>query len=153
LVAFTLFAFALVAFCEIDVGLTDTDDVYVGKDNHWPVQMAFETADKITKGTMAPKGLPSAGTLVIPFTVAKVRGGPNPNQAARLASFLVSAEAERLLATGPSKNIPIRDALAKELKMTPIPMMAPIDAKALEASIGKADALLNEIFPLLAPSS
>ncbi len=142
-----------VAFGEIDVGLTDTDDVYVGKDNQWPVEMAFETADKITKGTMAQKGLPSAGTLVIPFTIAKVRGGPNPNQAARLASFLVSAEAERLLATGPSKNIPIRDTLAKELKMTPIPMMAPIDAKALEASIGKADALLNEIFPLLAPSS
>ena len=73
-------------------------------------------------------------------------------------SCLYSAVHTRSASHDPNKiriyyDIPIRDALAKELKMTPIPMMASIDAKALKASIGKADALLNEIFPLLAPSS
>lgn len=135
-----------VAFGEIDVAITDTDDVLAGKANTWPVEMAFEVADKPNARV---NGLPCAGTLVIPNTVARIKGGPNPNQAARLANFILSPGVERALATSASGNIPIRDALAKELKMTPIPTVAPVDARALFEALPKADALANEYFPIV----
>lgn len=135
-----------VAFGEIDFGLTDTDDVLAGKANSWPVEMAFEVADKPNARV---SGLPSKGALVIPNTVAKVRGGPNPNQSTRLINFILSADTERALAKSTSGNIPIRDALAKELKITPIPTVAPVDSRALLEALPKADALANEYFPIV----
>lgn len=135
-----------VAYGEIDLGLTDTDDVLAGKANSWPIEMAFEVADRPNARV---NGLPSKGTLVIPNTVAKVRGGPNPNQSTRLINFILSAPTERALAQSTSGNIPIREALAKELKMTPIPTVAPVDSKALIDALPKADALANEFFPIV----
>lgn len=135
-----------VAYGEIDFGLTDTDDVLAGQANSWPVEMAFEVADRPTARV---SGLPSRGALVIPNTVAKVRGGPNPNQSTRLINFILSATTERALAQSTSGNIPIREALAKELKITPIPAVAPVDPKALFEALPKADALANEFFPIV----
>lgn len=135
-----------VAFGEIDFGLTDTDDVLAGKANSWPVEMAFEVADKPNAKVA---GLPSHGTLVIPNTVAKIKGGPNPNQSTRLVNFILSAPIERTLAQSASGNIPIRESLAKELKIAPIPTVAQVDSKALIEALPKADALANEFFPIV----
>lgn len=135
-----------VAFGEIDMGLTDTDDVIAGKANSWPIEMTFEVADRPNARI---SGLPSRGALVIPNTVAKVRGGPNPNQSTRLINSILSASTERALAQSTSGNIPIREALAKELKITPIPAVAPVDPKALLEALPRADALANEFFPIV----
>lgn len=96
---------------EIDVGLTDTDDVWAARRNGWPVGVVFEAVDfGNTAGTAAPPsdGLPSVGPMLIPNTVARVRGGPNGAQALRLMEFLLGGQAEVLMAASDSHNIPVR---------------------------------------------
>jgi iron(III) transport system substrate-binding protein len=138
-----------VAFGEIDVGLTDTDDVFAGRANDWAVDMVFESMDRVpARNAQRPAGLPSMGAVVIPNTAGLVRGGPNPNQATRLLNFIFSAETERLLATSVSGNIPIREGLAKELKVASVPAVMAVDPAALQAALPKADALANELFPI-----
>jgi iron(III) transport system substrate-binding protein len=89
---------------EIDIGLTDTDDVWVAIANGWPIGMTYETPDPEAR-------FPSLGATTIPNTVAIVGGGPNPDHARRLAGYLISPHVERLLAESESKNIPVDPAL------------------------------------------
>lgn len=102
---------------EIDLGLTDTDDVWAGQREGWPVDLVFESTDK-PDAAPAPglPALPSIGPLVMPFTVAKVRGGPNPTNAKVLMDYLLSADVERLLASSDSRNFPIRPDLQAEFE-------------------------------------
>jgi len=95
---------------EIDVGLTDTDDVWVAIANDWPVAMTFETPDY---GTSQATRFPSRGATTIPNTVAIVAGGPNPDAARRLAAYLISPAVERLLAESTSRNIPVDPELRR----------------------------------------
>lgn len=101
-----------IADAEIDVGLTDTDDVWAARRNGWPVRAVFEEADAESTGETpgADAGLPSAGPMLIPNTVARVRGGPNPTPAKRLIEFLLSGPAEEILASSDSHNLPVRHA-------------------------------------------
>ncbi len=92
---------------EIDVGLTDTDDVWVAVANAWPIGMTFETPE-------AGASFPSPGPTTIPNTVALVAGAPNPDAARRLAAYLVSPAVERLLAQSDSRNIPVDPGLRAE---------------------------------------
>jgi iron(III) transport system substrate-binding protein len=91
--------------------LTDSDDVWAG-------QRGGTSLDS------RPLDMGDGGTLLIPCSVGVVRGGPNALAARRLADFLVSAEVERMLATSDSRNIPVREALRKELDMS-----APAESK------------------------
>lgn len=110
-----------VAEGEIDIGLTDTDDVWAARRNNWPVDPFFESPD--TPET--PPGeneLPSPGPMLIPCTVAIVAGGPAGTDAARdLASFLLSPRCERILAFSDSHNVPVRDLMPAELGAFAIP--------------------------------
>ncbi len=96
---------------EIDLGLTDTDDVFSAQRNDWAVELAFERAD--APGAEVT-GLPSLGAMVIPNTVAKVRGGPNSEEADALVDYLLSERAARLIAKSDSHNLPVLPALASE---------------------------------------
>lgn len=130
---------------EIDVGLTDTDDVVAGQRNNWPVAMTFEGLDK---PGVKVTGLKAVGTIVIPNTVGIVRGGPHPNEALRLLNYLLSADVERALAQSDSANMPIREALAKELK-TPMPEhVADVTMEAVAEALPYADKLIAELFPI-----
>lgn len=67
------------------IGLTDTDDVRAGQGNGLPV-------------AALPAG---PGRLALPNTVGRVRGGPHPAEADRLAAYLLSATVrQRLEAAG-----------------------------------------------------
>jgi len=95
-----------VASGEADIGMTDTDDVWAAQRNGQPVDLVYPY-----------HGLPDhegEGTLLIPNTVARVKGGPNPDTAGVLIDFLLSEEVERLLAESDSHNIPVRPDLAAE---------------------------------------
>jgi iron(III) transport system substrate-binding protein len=48
------------------------------------------------------------GTLLIPNTVALVKGGPHPEAAKRLIDYLLSREVEAKLAFCPSVQMPLR---------------------------------------------
>jgi iron(III) transport system substrate-binding protein len=82
-------------------GLTDTDDARVAIEKGDPVEVVYpDQAD----------GRP--GTLVIPNTVAVVRGGDFPADAEAFVRWLLSKENEARLAAGPIANIPLRDDVA-----------------------------------------
>jgi iron(III) transport system substrate-binding protein len=49
------------------------------------------------------------GTLLIPNTVALIKGGPNPEAGKKLIDFLLSKEVEQMLAFSDSGQIPLRD--------------------------------------------
>lgn len=83
---------------EIDAGLTDTDDVWTGQREGWSVECVYEEP-----------------ALVIPNTVALVKGGPNPGAGRVLIEFLLSPEVEVLLGRSDSHNTPVRAGLRGEL--------------------------------------
>lgn len=109
-----------VARGEADVGLTDTDDV-------WAAQARGLNVEFIYPSHHVDATAPGAGTLLIPNTVARVKGGPNPNQAARLIDFLLSEEVERLLAESVSRNVPLRPVLAREYPALAVPNPLRVD--------------------------
>ncbi|MFA6045155.1 MAG: extracellular solute-binding protein [Phycisphaerales bacterium] len=130
---------------EIDIGLTDSDDALAGKANNWPVDFNFEQVDPPKKKF---KGLPSNGPLLLPNTVGIVRGCPHPNEARKLADFILSAKVEEMLATSEAKNVPIRDSLAKKLGMPPMPDGAQVTPKELAKALPDADRLIELVFPV-----
>jgi len=85
-----------VASGQIWYGLTDTDDACGALDKGAPVRLVF-----LEQGAGQP------GALVIPNTVGRVKGGPNPQTAARLIDYLLSAAVEEKLAGAGFTHIPI----------------------------------------------
>ena len=86
------------------IAATDTDDVWVAQRSGASLDLRYPD-------------MGDGGTLLIPCSVALIAGGPNPKAARKLVDFLVSAEVERMLAKSASGNIPVREALRKELGM------------------------------------
>ncbi|MEL6329172.1 MAG: extracellular solute-binding protein [Planctomycetota bacterium] len=126
-----------IAAGEIDVGLTDTDDVWAARRNGSPVGLVYEAVDP----TADPE---SFGPLLMPNTVALVRGGPNPEAAALLIDWITSAECERLLAESDSRNIPAHAALAGRYPDLVVPDPAEVDFAAVAARIDEAMELVGE---------
>lgn len=109
---------------EIDLGLTDTDDVWAAQREGWPVDLVFEAEDAPQARIAGPVTLPSLGPLVLPCTVGKVRGGPNPVLGKALADFLLSAEVEALMSRSDWRTYPLRAELASESEKWWIPQPA-----------------------------
>ncbi|MBX3359070.1 MAG: extracellular solute-binding protein [Phycisphaeraceae bacterium] len=95
---------------EIDIGWTDSDDVFAGQRNGWPIDAVPAHINLAGADAAATP----TGVMATPNTAAIVRAGPNPANARRLLDFLISAAGERLLAESDSHNIPARPALAAE---------------------------------------
>ena len=68
-------------------GLTDTDDAIGAVKKGQPVKII-----------LPDQGQDDMGTLVIPYTVALVAGGPHPQKGKKLIDFLIGKEAETMLA-------------------------------------------------------
>ena len=89
------------------LGLTDTDDFFAAIDERKPV-------------AMVPVQLTNGKTIVIPNTVALIRGTPRGDDARKLVDFLLSAEVELMLANSRSRQIPLgpvdEDRLSDEVK-------------------------------------
>jgi iron(III) transport system substrate-binding protein len=140
---------AALAHGEIELGLTDSDDVFASKRENQPVDLMYETVDKPpAPGASPPKGLPSIGPFVLPNTVGKIRGCPHPNEAGKLADYLLSAQVESMLAESDSHNIPIRPELAKKFDVQTVPNPAQVDAMLVAGALPQADKLIAELFPL-----
>lgn len=132
-----------VAHGEIDLGLTDTDDVWAGQRNDWPVELVYEEPDEDTADHGG--GLCSFGPMLIPNTVAKVRGGPNPEAAAILIDFILSERVERMLAESESGNIPVRPDVAAEYPRSVIPAGRMPDLQTVTDSIPDAMEICERI--------
>lgn len=131
---------------EVEVGLTDTDDVLAARREQWPVDFCFEAVDK--PNAPRARGLPSVGPIVIPSTVGMVRGCPHPNEARRLTDYLLSAAVEEMLANSDARTVPIRADLAKKVGVPLIPEAAGVRMDDIGPRLGQADRLIGEVFPL-----
>ena len=78
-------------------GFTDTDDFRKQQVQERPVTIVYPDQ---------AEGQP--GTMVIPNTVCRIKGGPNPEWGKQLVDFLLSKEVEALLAKSDSAQIPLR---------------------------------------------
>ncbi|MCA9300018.1 MAG: extracellular solute-binding protein [Phycisphaerales bacterium] len=110
---------------EIDVGLTDTDDVWAAVRNRWDVRLTTEVIERED-----PSGWTGFGTLLIPNTVAIVKGAPNEPEARRFVEFLVSAPNERRMADSDSRNIPVREAVRAEY-----PNLVPDEVSSIDLNV------------------
>ena len=85
----------LVGQGQIHFGFTDSSDYRLVKNEGHPVDAVYPDQDGI-------------GTLLIPNTVSRIKGGPNPDNARKLIEFLLSDEAEEILAHHPRGHIPLK---------------------------------------------
>jgi iron(III) transport system substrate-binding protein len=124
-----------VAQGQIDLCLTDSDDVYAGQRNDWPVGLIYEATD----------GAISRGALLIPNTAGLIRGGPNREAGLDLLRYILSPEVERLLAESDSHNTPIRPALAAEYAQWAIPDPWLVEANDIAAAEREAMTICDRV--------
>ena len=85
-----------VAFC-----LTDTDDAWAAKSEGAPVEIVYPD-----------QGEGQAGTMVIPNTLALVKGRAHAAAAEKLLRWLATPAIEARLAAGSSAQMPVREGVA-----------------------------------------
>jgi len=91
-----------VARGELAFGLTDTDDAIIEWEKGLPVKVIYPD-----QGVYPDQNPEQLGTLFIPNTLAQIQGSPNRVPAQQLIDFLLSPQVERMLAMGPSAQIPL----------------------------------------------
>jgi iron(III) transport system substrate-binding protein len=121
------------------VGVTDTDDAMEEVAAGRPVALIFPDRD-----ARADSGL---GTLVIPNTLAIVRGCPNPEGARRLVDYLLGEGVEAQLARSASHQIPLNPQVKVEL---PPQMEGARTARRLPVDFEAAAGLWDEVQAFLA---
>ncbi len=89
-------------------GLTDTDDAIIEKEAGKPVAIVFPDG-----------GADQMGTLLLPNTLALIKGCPHPEAGKRLIDYLLSPEVEARLAAGPSAQIPLHEQATAKSRVCP----------------------------------
>ncbi|MHC4617026.1 MAG: extracellular solute-binding protein [Planctomycetota bacterium] len=125
-------AVRMVATGRADVCFTDTDDVYAGQRNGWPVAMNF--LDQAGEGPLA-----------IPNTAALINRAPHPREAKELMDFLLSEKLEEMLVLSDSHNAPIHPSLAAQFESYAIPKPLDIDYHKVADRLPTAIAAAREI--------
>jgi len=87
---------------EFAFGFTDTDDFNVARLDKFPVDAVYPD-----------QGEGECGTLLIPNSVAMIKGAPHPEAARKLIDYILSAEVEEKLAHATSAQIPLRPGVRK----------------------------------------
>jgi iron(III) transport system substrate-binding protein len=114
-----------------DLAATDTDDVWVAQRGGYSLDLAYPD-------------MGDGGTLLIPCSVAIVKGAPHPEAARKLVDFLVSAEVEQMLAQSDSRNIPVRQEVRDRLGLT-LPAASAISFDAVADAMNEAVAAVRDI--------
>lgn len=120
----------LVAAGEVTFGLTDTDDAFEAVKDGAPVAIVYPDQDGV-------------GTLVMPTSVVLIRGGPNLDAARQLADFLVSPEAERVMAES-AAHMPLHPGVAVPANVERVEKI-----KAMQVDYGEVADTMNRIQPWL----
>jgi iron(III) transport system substrate-binding protein len=113
-----------------DLGMTDTDDVWAARERGLDVELLYPRH--------AVPDASGGGTLLVPNTVARVVGGPNPEAARQLADWLLSEEVESMLATSSSHNIRLRAG-----DDDPYAVPDPLDVDLVDASVLMPEAIIQ----------
>ncbi len=129
----------LVASGQAVVGITDTDDAHEALRAGAPIGIVFPDQLAALEGRSVP-----LGTFLIPCTLGIVAGGPHPDEARRLAEYLLSAEVEEMLSKSGSAQIPLRPGLPP-----PAALGLPTDLRAMDVDLAAAARGLEEAEPFL----
>jgi iron(III) transport system substrate-binding protein len=123
----------LVETGEFAIGLTDTDDANLALLSGNPVVVVYPDE----------QGL---GTPFIPNVVSLIAGGPNPEQGKKLIDFLLSPEAEEMLAESAAVQMPLHPS---------VPLPANVrglkNLKLLQVDYGGAADRLDHVIKVLQP--
>lgn len=82
---------------------------------------------------------------MLPNTVARIKGGPNPAAAAELIEFILSEKVARLLAASDSRNASVYDKVRAEFPTTAITRPWEVDAAKIAAALPMVAAMAREI--------
>ena len=115
----------------VALAATDTDDVVLANRNGATLEMIYPD-------------MGDGGTLLIPNSIAILKGSRNEQAARKLVDFLVSADVEEMLARSASQNVPVRPALREKLAMQ-MPPETDISYEAVADAMPEAAELVREI--------
>ena len=99
-----------VANGRLAAALTDTDDAIIELRRGAPVKIVFPD-----------DGESEIGTLLIPNTLALIKGCPHPEAGEKLINYLLSPEIEELLSKGESAQIPLNTRHEGPHPLDPLP--------------------------------
>lgn len=118
------------------MGLTDTDDALSEMATNKDLDILF-----------LDQGADQIGNLVIPNTVAKIKGGPNPSEAEKFIDYLLSVKVEQALVDDGWIQIPVNNVanVSPVIKAANIKMMDVDFNKAFE-NVEKSKTDLTAIF-------
>ena len=118
---------------EVALGLTDTDDANTAIVSGKPVALVYPDEHGM-------------GTPFMPNMVSLISRGPNPENGKKLIDFLVSPEAEEMLAKSEAVQIPLHPSV-------PLPANVPkiSDLKPLQVDYATVAARLDEVIKILQP--
>jgi len=114
-----------VARGKLAFGLTDTDDAIIELDR--------QGADPHVAIVFPDQAEGEMGTLLIPNTLALIKGGPNAAAGRRLIDWLLSPEVEDRLARGRSAQLPVMQGAAARSRAAP-----PDDIRWMEVDFERA---------------
>jgi iron(III) transport system substrate-binding protein len=103
--------------------LTDTDDALEEEGAGKPVRIVFPDGGE---GQM--------GTLLLPNTVALVKGCPHRDAGARLLDYLLSPDVEQRLADGPAGQIPLHRAVIRPSRVGALQDIRPMNVDLARAA-------------------
>lgn len=103
----------MVARADVKVGLTDTDDVNVALEAGQPIGMVLPDRNGM-------------GVPVMPNMASLVRGAPRVDEGRMLIDFLLSPDAERMLARSAAVQIPLHAGVPGPKNMPPISSFRPM---------------------------
>jgi len=120
---------------QLTFGWTDTDDYNVALDAGAPVVAIYPDQDEL-------------GTMVIPNTVAIIKGAPHLDAAQRLVDFILSPAVEEQLAASRSAQIPVRNDVPRPdnvIGFDSIQVM-PVDFSVVGLEMAKRHQAFKEMF-------
>jgi iron(III) transport system substrate-binding protein len=129
-----------VADGRVEAGIMDEDDAVVAVRENKPVAIAIPDQD----------GPDALGTPLMPNVALLIQGAPHAEQGQRFIDFLVSAEAEEILAESDAAQYPLHPGVAGPRLLPPLNAIRVIDVDSLEVAhrLPAMDAAVRNIFGL-----
>lgn len=121
---------------KVDAGIVDEDDAIVALREKKPVALVIPDQEE--------GGL---GTPVMPNTAMLVAGAPHPEEARKFLDFLVSAEAEGILAESSASQIPLHPGVPGPSALPPLEKIRVLDVDygPVAKKLASMDATLREV--------
>ncbi len=122
---------------EVPVGLIDTSDAFEAVFDGKPVAIVYPD-----------QGENEMGAMLIPNTVALVKGGPNPENGRKFVDFMLSRSMERELVNSVSSQIPLKSGIEvpPHVKTVEELKIMDVDFEKVAAKMNETNQYLLELF-------